>query len=243
MKIIIYFIVTSILINLLIQLGLILRYYYPLIIQFFQNKKIAWNPNYDRVIAGAFIGLFYLALLLSRTLHTLSNELYLAILYMTILILLTVSMYLIYRIGSKERAKNGVSSNIKNDSINKSIQDFENKYTVLELEKIFDKLVEYDFIEVIKDNESIMDKNLFVKTLSEGILPKEPIFKLHMDNIQTKDFQKLLKRKLAKLTMPKFLKIFIIKNETATPASISSSKSKNLNGAKKKELIESIFLG
>lgn len=243
MKIIGYIIVISILLNLLVQFGLILRYYYPVILQYFKNEKITWNSNYDRVIIGAFVGLFYLALILSRKLLTASNELYLAIPYMTILILLTISIYLIYRIGLKERAKNGLLSNIKNDSINKTSQDFENKYSYIELERIFDKLVEYDFIEVLKDNESIIDKNLFVKTLSGGVLPKEPIFKLHMDNIQTKDFQKLLKNKSPKLTMSKFLKIFIIKNETATPASISSSKSKNLNGAKKKELIESIFLG
>lgn len=243
MKIVSYVIIVSILLNLLLQLGLIFNYYYPIILQFFKNEKTSWNSNYDRVIAGAFLALFYVTVCLSNILLTTSNELYLTISYMTIVIMLTLSIYLIYKLGFRERTKIGLSSCIKNDTINNSIQDFENKYTILELEKIFDKLVEYDFIEVINDNESIIDKNLFVKTLSEGILPKEPIFKLHMDNIQTKDFQKLLKSKLLKLTMPKFLQIFTIKNVTATPASISSSKSKNLNGAKKKELIESIFLG
>ncbi|OCB78840.1 hypothetical protein [Flavobacterium crassostreae] len=101
--------------------------------------------------------------------------------------------------------------------------------------------MENDFIEVIKNNEDILDKNLFIKTLSEGILPNEPIFKLNMDNIQTKEFHKLFKRKCKRLSIPMFLKIFNIKNETATPASISSSNSKNLNGAKKKDIIESIF--
>ncbi|MDI5899454.1 hypothetical protein [Flavobacterium yafengii] len=243
MKIISYIIVVSILINILVQLGLILRYYYPLIIQYFQNKKITWNSNYDRIIAASFLAFFCLSTYLGRILLTSSNELYLAILYMTILILLTISIYLLQRTGSAERTKSSLFSSIKSDPQNNCTQDFENKYTLAKLEKIFDKLVEYDFIEVLKDNESIIDKNLFVKTLSEGILPKEPIFKLHMDNIQTKEFYKLFKGKFQKLTMSKFLKIFIIKSETATPASISSSKSKNLNGAKKKELIELIFLG
>ena len=243
MEFIVYFIVTTILTNLLIQLGLIFKYYYPLIIQYFQNKKIIWNPNYDRIIATSFIAFFCLSAYLSRLLLTSSKELYLAILYMTILILLTILIYLLQRIGSAERTKSCLFSSIKSEPLNNCIKDFENKYTLPKLEKIFDKLVEYDFIEVLKNNESMIDKNLFVKTLSEGILPKEPIFKLHMDNIQTKEFQKLFKEKSPKLTMSKFLKIFIIKSETATPASISSSKSKNLNGAKKKELIELIFLG
>ena len=64
-----------------------------------------------------------------------------------------------------------------------------------------------------------------------------------MDNIQTKEFHKLFKIKCKRLSIPMFLKIFNVKSETATPASISSSNSKNLNGAKKKDLIESIFLG
>lgn len=243
MEFIVYFIVTTILTNLLIQLGLIFKYYYPLIIQYFQNKKIIWNPNYDRIIAASFIAFLCLSTYLSRLLLTSSQELYLAILYMTILILLTILIYLLQRTGSEERTKSCLFSSIKSEPLNNCIKDFENKYTLPKLEKIFDKLVEYDFIEVLKNNESMIDKNLFVKTLSEGILPKEPIFKLHMDNIQTKEFQKLFKEKSPKLTMSKFLKIFIIKSETATPASISSSKSKNLNGAKKKELIELIFLG
>lgn len=142
-----------------------------------------------------------------------------------------------------KKFENSLIPSIKSHLKKNNPQDFENNYTNTQLEKIFEKLVEHDFIEVIKGNDNIIDKNLFVEILREGILPAEPIFKLHMDNIQTKDFHKLFKSKCKKLTMPKFLKIFIIKSETATPASISSSKSKSLNGAKKKELIESIFLG
>ncbi len=241
MKTIGYIIIISILINLLVQFGLILKYYYPLILQYFNNKKVDWNSNYDRIIAAFFLTFFCLSIYLGRISLGASSELYLVISFITILFFLTISIYLIYRIGFSERVKNSLISSIKNDPQNNCMQDFENKYSRTELEKIFDNLFEYDFIEVLKDNESIMDKNLFVKTLSGGILPKEPIFKLHMDNIQTKHFHRLFKNKCSKLTMSKFLKIFIIKSETATPASISSSKSKNLNGPKKKELIESIF--
>lgn len=243
MKTINYSIVVLILINILSQLGLILRYYYPLIIQYFQNEKITWNSNYDRIIAASFLSFFCLSNYFSNLLLMSSNKFLFAILYMTILIFLTIAIFLIQKKGFTERDKKDLISSIQKDPHNNCKEDFENKYTLVNLEKIFDKLVEYDFLEVLKENESIIDKNLFVKTLSEGILPKEPIFKLHMDNIQTRQFHKIFKNKCKKLTMPKFLKIFIPKSETATPASISSSNSKNLNGAKKKDLIELIFLG
>lgn len=243
MKIISYIIIVSILINLLVQLGLILIYYYPLMLDYFKNKKTTWNSDNDRIIAFGFLVFFGLSIILARLLLTSTNELYLTIFCMTVLLFSTIMIYQIPRMAYAKETKSNLIFSVKSDPQNNTIQDFQNKYPLTELEKIFDKLVEYDFIEVLKGNENIIDKNLFVKTLSEGILPKEPIFKLHMDNIQTKDFHKLFKNKCSKLTMPKFLKIFIIKSETATPASISSSKSKNLNGAKKKELIESIFLG
>ncbi|UUW07869.1 hypothetical protein NLG42_17395 [Flavobacterium plurextorum] len=131
MKIIGYIIIVSILLNLLFQLLLILNYYYPVILQYFKNEKTSWNSNYDRVIAGAFLALFYLTFRLSNILLTSSNEVYTTISYITIVIMLTISIYLIYRMGIKERAKSGLSSSIKNDTMDKFIQK---KITIANIE-------------------------------------------------------------------------------------------------------------
>lgn len=149
MEIISYIIVVSILINILVQLGLILTYYYPLIIQYFQNKKITWNSNYDRIIAASFLAFFCLSIYLGRILMTSSNELYLALLYMTTLFFLTISIYLIHRMGFAERAKNSLISpkepTIKN--FNRLLNENQLSYLYNELRKesIIDEDIEKDY--------------------------------------------------------------------------------------------------
>ena len=246
MKIISIIIVVLVLINFLVQLGFILRYYIPLINQYFQNKKITWNPNYDRIIAISFLSFFCLNIYLTQILLTTSNKLLLTILYMTILIISTILIYFIERKGYLQRAKSSLSSSIKsNPKVNEN-KDFENKYSKIEIENIFSRLIDNDYINIINEDVNILDKNLFVKTLSEGILPDIPLFKLNMNNIQTQVFFSLFTEKNNNLTLEKFLKIFKNNNEKASAESINVSICKTTKKNKEKlfkDMEQKIFKG
>lgn len=109
MKITSYIIVISILINSLIQFGLIFRYYSPLITEYLNNNKTSWNANYDRIILVAITAFFYLNINLGRTLLHSPSELYLEILIMIILIFFTILIYLFQKIGFAKRKLNYIN--------------------------------------------------------------------------------------------------------------------------------------
>ena len=124
-----------------------------------------------------------------------------------------------------KKFENSLIPAIKSHLKNNNPQDFENRYTEIELENIFDKLIENDYINIINEDENILDKDLFVKILSEGILPETPLFKLNMNNIVTHVFFTLFIEKTNKMSLEKFLKIFINTNKKHSAGSISASVS------------------
>lgn len=241
-----YIILISILINSLVQVGIIFKYYFPLAIEFFKNKKISWNSNYDRIILAAFTVFFYLSFYFSQLLLNSSDEYYFIILYLIILTFMTVLIFLIHKIRVSERIKNSSIPLIKNHIKKNILKDFESSYSKIELENIFARLINNEYIDIINKDGDVLDKDLFVITLSEGTLPKVPIFKLNMNNIQYNNFHSLFTEKTNNLSVDKFLKIFINKNRKTSAGSISASVSKanKKNTEKKlKEMKQKIFVG
>jgi hypothetical protein len=241
MKIISYIIVISILFNLLVQFGIILKYFLPFLLCFLSNKKQPWNSNHDRLFSTFFLVFFGLSMFLSRSLLNTSQSIYFAVLTSVTLIGITASIYLLYR---KSISIGSDSKNFsRNNEETKSNYDFVNNYKKSELEKIFENLIDENLISIIKEDENILDKDLFVEIISNEKLPESPIFKINMDNIQTQLFHSLFSEKTEKLTLEKFLKIFDNKNKKGDAPSIRSSASNAKNRPKKADVIKSLFKG
>lgn len=162
MKIIGYIIVISILLNLLVQFGLILRYYYPLIVEYFKNEKISWNSNYDRVITGAFIVAFsftfYFTNILLKTKpnnkNTITFNNITIILYILITITFTALVYLCYKKAIEERKKNidEIDNPEENndyteaENTNDSIKSFNDQLNNNQLIYLYNEFKKNDFI-------------------------------------------------------------------------------------------------
>lgn len=121
--------------------------------------------------------------------------------------------------------------------------DFVNNYKKSELEKIFENLIDENFISIIIEDENILDKDLFVEIISNEKLPESPIFRINMDNIQTQLFYSLFSEKIEKITLEKFLKIFENKNKNTNAQSIRASASNAKNSPKESDVIKSLFKG
>ncbi|MDI6034778.1 hypothetical protein QLS91_17005 [Flavobacterium sp. LB2P84] len=228
MEIISYIIVVSILINILVQLGLILRYYYPLIIQYFQNKKITWNSNYDRIIAASFLAFFCLSIYLGRILLTSSNELYLAISYITILFFLTISIYLIHRMGFAERAKNSLISPKK-----PTIKNFNHLLNNSQLSYLYNELRKYSVID-----EKIEKSNFYSDFLSKPMQINLTAFDLYY-------FHKLVQNNLnlnQRIPLNKFSDSFLTDDNIPYKySSVKNGKDKERNSDNAKNL-NTIFM-
>lgn len=108
--------------------------------------------------------------------------------------------------------------------------------------QLFNKLSEYNFIEVIDTRSNVTDIDCFSNTLYHGIVPEEQIFKLNMDNIQTKYLWDNLSSKSDGFTLDKFLSIFKNNNKGATRKSIETSASKATNPPKRQEDLDQCLL-
>jgi hypothetical protein len=240
MKIIGYIVVISILLNLLVQFGIILKYFLPFLLCFLSNKKQTWNSNHDRLFSTFFLVFFGLSMFLSRSLLNTSQSIYFAVLTFVTLIGITASIYLLYRKSISIRSDSKNFS--RNNEEIKSNYDFVNNYKKSELEKIFENLIDENLISIIKEDENILDKDLFVEIISNEKLPESPIFKIYMNNVQTHLFFTLFKEKTNKLSLEKFLQIFENKNK-ANAESIRASASNAKKTGSPSEKIKSLFKG
>lgn len=236
-----YIILAIILINILIQFGIIIKYLTPFCEDLLLNKRKRWNPNHDLLFTAGFIVLFITTIFFSKFLLGTPQNIYIIFFIILIQILITGMMFLFYKKMDviKKSAENKIISSEKSDTN----YDFKIAQSKIELEKIFDKLSDNNFIEMLNSSNELLDKDLFVQTLNNGIVPDKILFKLNMDNIQTKYFYDQLTGNSHKLTRVKFMKIFKNNNPKATPSSLSSSKSKSKNTPKQIELLETIFKG
>ncbi|WP_322548980.1 hypothetical protein [Flavobacterium psychraquaticum] len=140
-----------------------------------------------------------------------------------------------------ESFKSKIIPKIENklDEIN---YDFKIDLEKVVLEKTFDILKENNLIKNINDLDAIPNKEKFVDILISGKLPEEKVFKLELDNIQTKYLYEKIKINSKSLTLGKFLKIFGNKNENAKSKTISSSKSNSkIETPKNIEILNQLF--
>lgn len=116
-----------------------------------------------------------------------------------------------------------------------------NSFNTTSLKSHYDKLTTYDFIEIIDQEKEFEDSKIFSKTLNSGEIPPEPIFKLNMDNIQTKYYFDELSKNSNGFTLDVFLKIFKNKNDRSSRNSIEASYSHASSSPKRKDEIDKCF--
>lgn len=150
-------IITSILINSLIQLSLILRYYKPLILEFFENKKISWNSNFDRMILVAFTTFFYFSFDISKTILGSLNDF--NITYLIMLLLYTIIIFLFQKIGVKQRNKYNLISFKEQES-----KIYNNLLNELQLKYIFNEFKKHEYINA-DFNENNFLKNFLLEKI------------------------------------------------------------------------------
>jgi hypothetical protein len=244
-----YFIVIFISLCLLSIFIIIIEYFRPIFLDWLLKKEY-------RLFSFLFLSLFSVSSYSTYLLIKPSIDIFYCIFYVFVIVFSTIACFFIFfkirkqanneTIDTKQKNidnENKISKGLeKEKSTSNNSYDFKINYNKTELEKIFDRLDTNNLIELVDVSCELLDKNLFVETLSKGILPKNVLFKLKMDNIQTGYFFDNLKYKSKKLTQEKLLKIFDNNNSGTTPRSISTSKSKS-NEPKQKEILESIFKG
>lgn len=223
-----YIIVILILINSLFQFGLIFRYYYPLVIEYFNNKKISWNSNYDRIILASFTVFFYLSLYFSQILLNSSNEFYFIILYLIILIFLTILIFLIQKIGVAERIKN--NSILTTETTIKSFKHLLNEYQLVYL---FNEFKKNEYI-----NADFMENNFSKKFLQEKIKLSKKVSAVVLYHVYNNLIENIKVDK--ELTLKNFVPFFLsYKGEAYNYNSVKNGSQSEYS--KEIEIIERIF--
>lgn len=132
---------------------------------------------------------------------------------------------------------------IQKNLLEKENKNFTCQYTYEELSLIYDQTNDLDFIEIISDDLNIEEKELFISTFINGIIPENTIFKLKMDHRQTKLYFDIFSKLLIEFTLDDFLNIFENKNGKTTREKLepsSANKDKKIPPKKNKD-IEHIF--
>lgn len=143
----------------------------------------------------------------------------------------------------KKRFENRYIPLVKN-TLNKSQKKFRTHYTSEQLEKIFDGLLEYGFIEYMDLEKQKSHKEQFVVFFGKGTTPSSPLFDLNFPVIDAVYFFDELNNKIDGLSYPKLAKIFLINGKAIKPGSLRSSKSISKNSRSKSEIeyqIDGIF--
>lgn len=124
-------------------------------------------------------------------------------------------------------------------------KEFDSSLSKLELESIFDGLVDHGFLDIIDHSTFLHQRQIFIKIFQTGKFLDSPEFQLKMDNIQTHYFSEQLKKRGINLTLEGYLTIFshyrANEKPQPTPGSIRASASKAKKGPKRKNDLDSIF--
>lgn len=107
--------------------------------------------------------------------------------------------------------------------------------------KLYDNLIDENLIIPLKIDSELQDYDLFINCLFENEIPEEPLFKVEMDNIQSRLFFDLLIEGSKGLTLKTMTKIFRNKNGNIKYRSFLSSKANNDSGPKKDDIIKRCF--
>ncbi|UZD23536.1 hypothetical protein PBT90_09060 [Algoriphagus halophytocola] len=143
----------------------------------------------------------------------------------------------------KKRFENRYIPLVKN-TLNKSQKKFRTHYTSGQLEKIFDGLLEYGFIEYLDLEKQKSHREQFVVCFGKGTTPSTPLFDLNIPVIDAVYFFDELNNKIDGLSYPTLAKIFLINGKAIKPGSLRSSKSISKNSRSKSEIeyqIDGIF--
>lgn len=163
--------------------------------------------------------------------------------YLTIYLILYVISFFLIDLSWKNEFISKFIPYVQKIVLNANNKSFElNSYTEENLRKIYNNLLNFDFIELIDDSHDTFEDKLFADILLNGKIPENVIFKLNFDNVQTKYFWDLLKQNNMSFTLDDFLKIFCNKNRKATRKTIEPSFSKSSKEPKRKQDIDSCFI-
>lgn len=224
----------------------IVRLYIKNFIYFMFNSR---NKSYDKMVERprlsvhiTLLPIILSSILLFADSYSKINESYNTEFFKQVLLLflfLISSRILILSWSESFKTKIIPEIETKLDVIN---YDFKINLSKVVLEKTFDILKENDLIKDINDFDAIPDKEKFIDILISGKLPKERIFKLELDNIQTKYLYEKIQVNSKSLALEKFLMIFGNKNPKATSRSITVSSSKTANETPKNiEILSQLF--
>lgn len=230
-----------------IQLYFIINYFRKFAYQYFAGAKVTFCKKNDRILLFGSSIFFVLTLIIFEKLILEQNGSAIFMFLALSTILTTLSIFLFWKVKRELQTKDKSQLFFGDFRLDSESVDFKLNFSEDELSELFDKMEDDLLIENLILDSAISDQKLFVRILSQGKLPEEPIFKLNFDNIQTNLFyahlksrEKYVKMK-ERLTLNKFLQIFKNKNPKATPSSISASTAKSFSEAKDKEQINSLF--
>jgi len=160
----------------------------------------------------------------------------------TLFVLIFISCIFILGFSWHKKFEKSFVNKIQRKILTNRNQIYELKWDKEELKLIYKYLEDENFIEFIKDSSKELDYIYFSNLLSSGKLPNSLVFKLNMDNIQTKYFFELFRKNSSGFTLEEFLKIFKNKNKKTSRSSIDSSFSGAKSEPKRKKDIDGIFI-
>lgn len=238
MKFTIYFTLIIIFIAIIIQYLIVISNTQKIFNRFIFNEKNNWSPNIDRLNLFCSISFFLFTCFIAKKNIMSSTSLINNIIGLISIIFITFLSYaLIYK--NKKITQVKLRDNITASEVT---NDFKINLKKEDLSRTFDILLKNDIIKNINDLNAIPDKQKFIEIFKSGKLPGERIFKLELDNIQTKFIYEKIKPNSKSLTLDKFLMIFGNKNPKATPNSITTSSCKTTNETPKNfEILKNLF--
>lgn len=242
-------IVLLISINLILQLGIILKYFTIFFCEFLNNKKSTFNANYDRLISFAFIVAFsftfYFTNILLKTKPNNENNITFnnitIILYILVIITFTALVYFCYKKAIEERkkyiAKNDKTKEnsdfTKTENVDDNIKSFNNDLNNNQLVYLHNEFKKNDFI------NSDFNKNDFCsKFLNEKIKLTKKVTSVNLYHIHNHLIENI---KIDKsLDLKTFISFFITyKNGEFSYTSVKNGSQSKYTKAV--ETIEAIF--
>lgn len=238
MKFTIHFIWTLTFIAMIIQLLIVFLTTQKFNNRFLFNEKNTWSPNIYRLNLFCSISFFLFTCFIAKKIIMSSTSLINIIIGLISIMSITFLSYvLIYK--NKKTTQVELRGNITTSKIT---NDFKINISKDILDNTFEILKKHDLIKNFNDENSIPNKELFINTLLDNKLPEYKIFKLELDNIQTKYIYDKIQANSKSLTLDKFLMIFGNKNPKATPNSITTSSNKSINETPKNiEILKNLF--
>lgn len=220
------------------------RIIFPYFVSYMFNvKKIQFDKKIEKPRLLFYIIFGTTSLVTLFVLSTINESITLYSINFTIFLLFNVfSLYMLYFTWSAQFSTFLIPE-IQKNLLEKENENFNCQYTYDELSIIYDNTNDFNFIDIISEDLAIDEKELFITTFMNGMIPENTIFKLKMDHRQTKLYFDIFSKLMIGFTLDDFLNIFENKNGKTTREKLepsSANKDKKASPKKSKE-IESIF--